>query len=419
MQRLSGLNLKAITINTFFQFAIRIITSTSTLIATLIIAYFSGYEMLGSFTKVVAFVSIFYLFVDFGMNSVFLKLHFDNAKENMGNLIVLRFLIAVIIIPLVILIAFLLPQNATTGSGYSMFEKSAIAIYSFTILSVALYNSYQAFLQKKLIYNLSFLPSLLSSITVIVFIFAAVRTGNYFLLFYGYVAGGLLLVITLSTILRQKFGLQIRLSQFKPFAKTLAITSIPLGLMLLFNLVYAKVDMLILSFYRPTVEVGIYGVSYRFFELAIAIPTFLANSTYPLLLKERESGNYSSIFSKYIKLFLILSIATTVIVFIGAPFISIFKNEFILSSAPLQILSLSLPFFFLTSLLQWNFLIKGKINFLVPLYAFALILNIILNLIFIPKYSYFAASITTGLSEGLVFFVMVWYFFKSKNKSSK
>jgi O-antigen/teichoic acid export membrane protein len=399
---------------------LRITISIPSLVATLLIAYFAGYETLGSFTKIVAFVSIFYLIADFGMNSIFLKTYFENINKHFGNLILLRLLFSFALVPLVALLAFLLPQNKITGIGFSDFEKYGIVIFSLTIIGVGLNISLQAFLQRRLSYYLSLVPTLLSSITLLTLVTIASFNHNLYILLFSYIASNAVLTFSLFIIIKKKYGLTIRTtSNFSKFSKALILSSLPLGLMLFFNLLYAKADTFILSIYRPTYDVGVYGISYKFFEVLLAFPTFLANSVYPLLLKEQKNPKkYFSLFKRYTSLFVFLSFLITVISFISAPLISILKVEFVKSVVPLQILILSLPFFFLTSLLQWHFLIKGKMKFLVPLYGGALILNIFLNIIFVPTFSYYAASITTGLSEALVFVIMLWYFYIGRIKKT-
>lgn len=417
MHRFSGLELKSVSINTLVQFLLRITSSIPSLIATLLIAYFAGYETLGSFTKIVAFVSIFYLIVDFGMNSLFLKTYFEKTSKYFGNLILLRLLFSFALVPVVAILAFLLPQNKLVGTGFSDFEKYGIVIFSLTIIGVGMNISLQAFLQRKLSYYLSLVPTLLSSLILLMLVLFASFNHNLYLLLFSYIASGAVLTFSLFIIIKKKYGLTIeKTNNFTRFSKALLIASFPLGLMLFFNLLYAKADTFILSVYRPTYDVGVYGISYKFFEVFLAFPTFLANSVYPLLLKEHKSQKrYASLFRRYTILFLLLSFLITVITFFGAPLITVFKEEFVKSVVPLQILILSLPFFFLTSLLQWHFLIKGKLKFLVPLYGGAMLLNIILNIIFVPTFSYYAAAITTGLSETLVFIVMLWYFYSDQS----
>lgn len=390
-------------------------TSLATLTTTLLITYFLGLEAVGSFTKVIAFVSIFYLFVDFGFNSVLLRHYFKNVETQLGNMVVLRLLISVSLLPIILVLALLLPNNELAGTGFSNIEKNAIVIFSLTLIAMSLLNTMQSLMQRRLDYSISLLPSFASNIVLITIVLYAVYFSNFYLLLTAYIFSGALNAILTYMKARQKYKISLKLNAFKEFSGTMIFTSWPLGLMLVLNLLYARADIFLLSFLKPTTDVGTYGISYRFFEIALALPTFLANSTYPILLKVSENKNkYLQLFMKYLKLYVGLSIVATLLIITLAPFVSFLGQELSRSIFPLQILSLSLPFFFATSLLQWHFLIQKKIFFLVPLYGSVLLINVILNLLLIPKYSYVAAAIVTGLCEGLVFLFMLWYFYYTK-----
>jgi O-antigen/teichoic acid export membrane protein len=411
MSRFSGLELRSLSINTFMQFLVRIISSTSTLFTTLFITYFLGLEAVGSFTKVVAFVSLFYIFIDFGFNSIFLKKYFKDFEQNLGNLVVLRLGISIILIPIVASLAFILPHNNLAGTGFSSIEKIGLFIYSFTLIATSLSNTLQALLQKRLSYSLSVFPSFVSSIFLILVVLFSVYSGNFLLLFVAYILSTSINTFFTYIALKQRQAFTLQLHNLPTFAKEMLYASWPLGLMLGFNLLYARADIFLLTFLKPTTDVGIYGISYRFFEITLAIPAFLANSTYPLLLKEADDKKkYTAPFFKYFKLYAVLSLVAMIGIITLPPLIGFLGKSFSLSVAPLQLLSLSLPFFFMTSLLQWHFLIKGKVKMLVPLYVFVLIINVLLNLYLIPQFSYNAAAVTTGVSEGLVFLFMLWYF---------
>lgn len=415
MQHFKGLELKKVTLNTFFQLVVRLTSSASTLVATLLIAFYSGYDMLGSFTKIVSFVSIFYLLVDFGLNPIFLKLHFEDTKKNLGNLFLLRILLSFAAMAVIFLILLILPYDAKSLTGYSPYEKYGIILFSFTVLTTGIFMSTQVLLQKKLTYKLSLLPSFLSEIFLIFFIFISLQKHDLMLLLLSYVISSVIQALLMFYVLKKNYMLALSSFRFVKFSKILLLASFPIGLMLTFNLLYSKVDTIILSIFKSNIDVGIYGISYRFFEVAIAIPAFLSTSTYPLLLKEQpRSLNYFTLLKKYSSLFLLVSLVATLGLFFCAPLIGLFKAGFSLAVLPLQILSLSLPFFFLTSLYQWHFVIHNKTKFLVPLYGGALLLNIILNLIFIPVYSYIAAAVSTALCEAIVFLVMLWYFRRTR-----
>ena len=341
MQRFSGLELKSLSINTLTQFIVRMLGSIATLSATLLIAYFLGLDSVGSFTKVTGFVSLFYLFLDFGLNSMLLKNDFSKVKANLGNLVVLRLLLSFILIPTVIVLATFLPHNSLAGTGFSDTEKYAIALFSLVLIGIGLINSLQAFLQKELIYKKAVIPGFMSSVVVVLIVLLGIYLHNFYLLFAAYVVAGLLQTTLLYLSLKRRFGLSLKTNRFFSFSKELLISSWPLGIMLVFNLLYAKAEVLLLAIFKPNSDVGVYGISYRFFEVAIALPAFLANSTYPLLLKRMDDKkSYNILFKKYLWLYFILSIFVTAVVFAGAPLIGILRNGFHLSILPLQILSL-------------------------------------------------------------------------------
>ena len=415
MERFRGIGLRAVSFNTFFQFTVRLIGSGTSLIATLIIASFLGYSTIGSFIKVVEFVAIFYLLVDFGLNPVFQKQYVKKVGSTLGNLVAARLLIAATLVPTITLITFFLPNEGVVGAGFSGFEKFAIIIYSFTLFSSALNTSWQAILQQKLGNKITVPTSLLSSTALIAVILYAAKNENFFLLFVAFIVSGSTYAVATYLIIKNKYHTALRISNLKPFMTKLLLAGWPLGIVLFINFLYARVDIFLLSMFKQNVDVGIYGISYRFFDVALAIPTFLANSTYPLLLSAMEDKKvYLSHFKRYMSFYVFVSIIVTFIVLIFSPVIQFLRSEFLQSVGPLQILALSLPFFFLTSLLQWHFLIRGKVLILLPLYFGVLIINIVLNIIFIPTFSYYASAVITGLCEAIVFVVLLWYFLNDK-----
>lgn len=415
MNRFRGIGLRAVSFNTLFQFTVRLIGSGTSLIATLIIASFLGYSTIGSFIKVVEFVAIFYLLVDFGLNPVFQKQYVKKVETTLGNLVTARLLIAAVLVPTIAVITLLLPGEGIIGAGFSNAEKFAIIIYSLTLFSSALNTSWQALLQQKLGNKLTIPTSLLSSTALIAVILYAAKTSNFYLLFTAFIVSGSVYGISTYLLIKGKYGTRLKVTNLKNFITKLLVAGWPLGIVLFINFLYARIDILLLSLLKQNVDVGIYGISYRFFDVAVSIPTFLASSTYPLLLATMDNSKiYFSHFKKYLTFYAFVSVIVTFCVIVFSPIIQILRSEFLLSVGPLQILALSLPFFFLTSLLQWHFLIRGRILFLLPLYAGVLIVNVLLNIIFIPIYSYYASAVITGVCEGIVFVVLLWYFLKDK-----
>jgi O-antigen/teichoic acid export membrane protein len=170
----------------------------------------------------------------------------------------------------------------------------------------------------------------------------------------------------------------------------------------------------------PTKDVGIYGLSYKFFDFLIALPLFLSNAIYPFLIKaKQEEKGFLNLTRNYFFVFLAASFIIIIPFWFISPLFILIKNDFANCIIPFRILLLSLPFFFTTSFLQWVLITLGKQKYLMYVYLFSTILNIALNIIFIPQFSYLASATITLVSEGLVFLFLIGKVLKVRNLSER
>jgi O-antigen/teichoic acid export membrane protein len=396
--------------NTFYQILTKGITSFVGFLITIIIARSFGVVGFGDFTKITAFVALFFLFIDFGLNAVYLQ---NSDKDNFNKLFHLRLLITLIIFLLANIIAALLPFDQSLGLGFSPLVRFGIFIYSFSLFTQAIITSATAIFQKKL----NYFPYLISVIAGSVVNLLAVSFFSYL----GFSIVYIIFAFVLSSIVTSMISLFYVRKKIFPvsfdlnFSKKILIKSFPIGLMLIFNLIYFRADMLLLSFLKPTVDVGIYGVSYKFFDFLIALPLFLSNALYPFLLANKNSPKkFFSITKRYFFVFLMSSVVIILPFWFLSPLLSLIRADFIPAIVPFRILLLSLPFFFLTSFLQWILISLDKQKFLAVVYASSTLLNIVLNVIFIPQWSYLASAIITGISEGIVFALLAFKVYSVK-----
>lgn len=386
--------------NTFYQTLTRIVTSGIGFLITIIIARNFGVLGFGEFTKVTAFVALFFLITDFGLNAIYLKK--DDEKLHFKDLFYLRIILSLVLIILVNLIVLILPYNKDSDFGFSNQTKLGVFIFSFSILFQGILYSSSAVFQKKLKYNLLLISSGIGSFLTLILVFI----DTYFLksvlgIYLAFIFGmGITALISIFLTGSKITPLSLNLK----FTKNLFKEALPIGLMLIFNLIYFRVDIFILSVFRSTAEVGIYGLSYKFFDFLIALPLFLSNSIYPLLLnKKEERDGFSMIVKKYFFISLFLSVLLIILFWFASPLFSFINKEFVSSVIPFRILLLSLPFFFTTSILQWALIVQGKQKFLMHIYLISAIINICLNIIFIPNFGYMASAIITGVSELIIF----------------
>ncbi len=413
---------KKVFYNTASQIFGKGLTASSTFIVTWLIWHALGAAGYGDFTKIFVFIGYFYTLGDFGLNSIYIKIADDqNQIKLLKALLGARLLMAVGLATTAIIIGFLVPYNPASATGFSPLVKIGIAIASLTIITQALYTTSNALFQKKLRYDLSTIAVGAGAIAVLL--------GTFFVTFQ---KGGLLAYTTIyviqgiTNVFFAYFFIR-RLTKriiFPKFAfeeaKKIISGAWPVGTALILNLIYFRIDVFILSNYRSSQDVGIYGLAYQFFEAALTIPIFFANSIYPPLT-DLARQDFSQ-FKAKVKFWLLtlsgISLLLVIFLVLIANFIPIFFHGSAQSIVLLQILALGMPFFFASALLWYTLIIFGKQKYLIPIYGAGMVFNLTANLIFIPQYGYMAAAVITVISEALVLALLaIAYLAFSKNKN--
>ncbi len=395
---------KLIAKNTLYQLVTRIFSSSTTFLITVLIAAHFDVGGFGEITKIVAFVGLFYLLIDFGFNAIFLQ---KEQKDSMAftSLLSLRLLVAFIVFCLVNVLAFFLPYNSLSGLGFSDTAKFGIFIFSFSYFSQALQLSAAALFQKRLQYSRLLLATGIGSlISLLLVVFFASQASSVSLIVLSLVCGNMATGI-FSLLFSGSFA---SLSFSTKGLRQLFVESAPIGLMLFFNLIYFRIDIFLLSLLKSSYDVGIYGFSYRFFDFLIALPLFLSNALYPsLLLQEKNRRRSIDSIRKYLVISVLFSFLLVFVFWFLSPLISFVKPSFIEAVVPFRILLISLPAFFVTNILQWTLIAKKQQQFLFLVYLVAAVVNIVFNILLIPGGSYRASAVITGISEVFILIALL------------
>lgn len=379
--------------NTSAQIIGRLVGAGTTFVVSLVIARAFGAEGYGDFAKVTTFVALFYLLADFGMNAVYLQK--DNASW--GELLGVRLAGSALLMFLALSILVFLPQGM--GQGYTAGVRLGIIVFLPTILFQAVITTTNAAFQKRLRYTHATVAIIAGSVVTIGAVWILAHIGVLGALVG--IGAGSLVTAAAALLLVRNHGETMRLAVTKTSLKSYFTRSLPLGLTLLFNLIYFRADHFILTLTRSTAEVGIYGLAYKVFEFPLAIPTFFMNSVYPIMLTRQEE--MKNLLKKSCIVLSLTSVILSLAAWFGAPLLSMIRPEFAESVAPLRVLSLGLPFFFLTALTMWTLIALKKHVVLAMIYGASMALNVFLNAWLVPMYGYMAAAWVTVVSEGLVF----------------
>lgn len=384
---------------TSWQIIGKIISSISTLIILGIVARNYNEDGAGIFTLVLTYLGIFHILSDFGFNAHILrKFQIPNSKlqTEWRKLLGTRIIWSVILVFFAIILLPLLPFASRNFN-------QAVLFGSLSILASAIFVSCNLIFQKELRYDLSILSSSLGTLAgLLLFIWLSfIRVSVPYLLIYNLVswliiaASSLLLIKKYLTSLTPVCDYRYTVNLFKeswPIAATLAL-----------NVIYFRSDAFIVTTLKGVSDAGIYNVAYSVFQSALVLPTFIMNAYYPLMLKSTSKIKLMT------GILLGLSFLGVVMTLILAPSIILIitGKGFFGSVLSLRILSLGFPGFFLSSILMWNLISKGKYKTIFIIYLTGLTFNLTCNFIFIPQYSYLAASWITVISEYMILLLQV------------
>ncbi len=189
------------------------------------------------------------------------------------------------------------------------------------------------------------------------------------------------------------------------FSKSLVRAALPVLLAIVFGTIAYRIDTVMLSVMKGDAAVGLYSAAYRLIEALGFIPVALTNALFPVLSQFHVSSQESLKFAyeKSFKYLLIvglpIAVATTLVA--GRIIVGIYSSEFSGAASALRILIWGTPFSFLNPLLGTTLISINKQNLITRVTFSAMVLNVVGNLILIPRYSYSGASIATIVTNGL------------------
>lgn len=412
--------------NSAAQFVARIVSSGSILLATLLITRNLSKEVWGDFVTITSYVGIFAIVADFGLNGVvlkFLTIEEEKIAIYFKNLLGLRIVLSISASFLALVVLSFLP--------YSSGIKVGIIVALLLISTQAVVNTALLVFQKKLRYDFSSLADILGSFVIVFLVFLAIKFhSNLFVILFIFVFGNI--VKAAASLFFVHFLVKIRGIAFNfQLWRLFLISSLPLGLMVVFSQLNANVDKQILALTTENIgvsaslAVAIYGLSYRIFDFSLSIPTYIVNSSYPLLLNTHKNDK-TELFKLAKQLFiglLLLGIVLSIIGWVLSPWVLQVFGKYSQSLVSLRVLLLGLPFFFVSSLLLWLTITINKEKIVPFIYGFAALANVVLNLIFIPKFGYNAAAWVTVISELIILIllsvVLINYFTIYRGKANE
>jgi O-antigen/teichoic acid export membrane protein len=226
--------------------------------------------------------------------------------------------------------------------------------------------------------------------------------GELELLIIGIVLAEAFALILSLYVIRRRFGPFAPQFQFSVWWSFLS-RSAPIGLGVIFSVLYFRLDIVMLQLMTEDRVVGFYNAAYKLFEIVVILPHSLMIVLFPSLVEEfhTDRRTFEISFKKAFTVFFMVgsSIALVFYSFSNEIIGFIYGNRFLFSVKVLDVLAITIPLSFLIFLLS-NILIVsgGEMNNTWSLVG-ATILNIALNLAWIPVHGALGAAWATVVCE--------------------
>lgn len=411
--------------NTVVQFAARIVGAAAQALIVIILARTfvhhlgpeEGVREMGRYTTIFAFTVLFGTFSEFGLFPTLVKEFAEKPHQSrsiLAKALPLRLLVAMIVALLGIVLALLLHFESVITIG--------IVLLAISTLWTAIANTIVAYFQSRLLMRYPAIAEIAGRLGGFVVVASAALLHASLLTIVVLSLLGFLVTFMVNIIILSRFerlGWDIDIAYWR----TLLGTALPVGLISVLALIYFKIDSVMLAAMRGTYDVGVYGIPYKLIDVLITLPTLFVSNVFPVLAQALHHPERAQhIFRKAFDFLAISGLPITTAVFAFAiPIIHLIGGQTYLSASSvvvsgvainavtvLRILILAVLFAFFGNLLSCVIILKKLQGRYVWAAVLAMVFNIGINFVVIPRYSYFGTSISTVLTE-IVVAVPGWY----------
>ncbi|MEI6288448.1 MAG: flippase [bacterium] len=395
--------------NTFYQIFGRVLSTMLGLLTVGLMTRYLGTTGFGFYTTIVAFLQFFSVIMDFGLQMTATQLiskpGADEAKI-LNNAFTIRLLSAVIFLGSAVAISWLAP--------YPLIIKQGISIACFSFLFIALQSILVSIFQKKISMAKVAMADVWGRLALLTGVYLAILYGQDILFIILAVVIGSLVNFSIMFWQARKFY-SVKLAYDKKVWRQIYDTTWPLAITIALTLVYFRADTLILSLFRSPSEVGLYGASYKVVEILVQFPYMFLGLMLPLFTQFFATNRelFKVTIQKAFDFLVVITIPMIFSVVILGPKIMSFiaGDDFAVSGEIIKVLILAVGVIYISALFGYAIVACELQKKMIKFYAIDAVIFLILYLVFIPLYGYWAAAILTVLSESVIMFAS-WYILK-------
>jgi len=406
---------RRVALNTILQIVGKVIVTAFSLFVVAILTRYLGVSGYGEYTIIFTYVSFWAILADFGFFWVLVR---EISKPNTDheeifhNVITLKALFGLVVFILCSLVGFLIPQ-------YSWTVKIGVALISASWFWMSLNSTYVGLLQSKLEMYKASISEIVGRLIILVGVYYLIRiNASLYGILWIYIIGNLV-----NFLISLYFGSKYIKFRFRYNPKMwlfILKESTPLLILSFVGMIHFKIDTVILSLMKGATDVGIYGVPSKIFEIILLVPGIFVGNVFPILTQyyHNKDERLNSSIQKTFDFLVVIAIPIVVgLVVLAWPIINfIAGSEYLKASsvsigsltfpAPriLIILAISVGFSCILNIFSNLLTILGKQRSQVMPMIVITVINVTLNIILIPRYSYLAAAVVNCFTNLIMFF---------------
>lgn len=381
----------------------------------LIISRNLGSKALGQYTTANTILIFILILMAFGSDMLLKRTvsrNREDAPKYFLNTFVIKLFIYIIICLVFCLFRNYLPFDKTTNYLAIIFIYMSILKSMLTQISV-IYQAYERFFLDS--FNIFMINLIILFITWYI---VNKNQGIVSVVYCIFIINVIALMINIFIINKKFFKINSRKYISKKSMKQIFIMASPFFIANVLGIIYHRIDILMLALMKGEEIVGYYSAGYKLYEALLFIPVTVGTVFFPRLVQLIRDNHIDTVIRSsstilYYLMIIIIPICIGITIFAKEIVQLFFGNAFILTVLSLQIIIWGLLIHSFNNILGRIIYAIDQEKFFVKISLASMLVNVILNLILIPKYSLYGASIATIVSFIVSF--CLHYYCVSKN----
>lgn len=391
--------------NTFWLGIAEAVSRVLRLILMIYVARILGATEYGKFTFALAFISMFFIFHDFGLPLIVTR-EFSGEKERekeLYSVLSLKILLSLGVSIIILFCSFFVTTD-------HVIREIILILALFSLISGFLTIIYAFFQARQRMEYQAWATILQASVVTPVGIIVLISFPSIKYLSYSYLISSLVALIFVFIIFHFKI-LPLKLTWDKTIWQKFIKMSWPMAFIGLFGVIYTYIDSVMMGYWGYLTETGWYNAAYSIIHVILLPAGLISTSIYPILsrlFKESKDKLHDTLQDQMkIMILLAFPLVTGGIALAPKIIIFIYGLNFSPSILAFQILIVIAGFVFISSPLQYLFIAANQQKKLFYINAAGAGLNIGLNLFLIPRYSLYGAAISTLITYFAMFILVI------------